>query len=187
MRIYKEIPFNIREYFKYSETSPSGLVDLQGKPVGYKLKPKNSRTEYWVMWFKGKGYSSHRVIWYLQTGELSQTLSVDHLDGNGLNNTFSNLMEKTHRANCQNKNKQRNNSSGETGVYLNTKRSSSGRKFTYWMASWVDAHLVQRTKCFRIDKLGNEAAFIAATEHRTAMISTLTSQGQIYTERHGLH
>jgi hypothetical protein len=54
----------------------------------------------------------HRVILGLKAGDPS----VDHRDGNGLNNMRSNLRIDPHRQNTQNVEKQVNNTSGYKGV-----------------------------------------------------------------------
>ena len=50
--------------------------------------------------FNYKHYTVHRLIYFLETGKWPKT--IDHIDGNGLNNKFTNLRELTCRQNAQN-------------------------------------------------------------------------------------
>jgi len=46
----------------------------------------------------------HRVLWTLTNGSiLDESLSIDHIDGNKLNNSISNLRLVPQRTNCQNR------------------------------------------------------------------------------------
>jgi hypothetical protein len=70
--------------------------------------------------FMGKRYSAHRVAWYLMTGEWPK-LDIDHINGEILDNRWSNLREATKLQNQHNKKMSKSNRSGYKGVYL-TKR-----------------------------------------------------------------
>lgn len=61
----------------------------------------------------------HREILSVEPG-----IEVDHIDGNGLNNTRANLRQATHPQNNRNKRMSRNNTSGYKGV---TYYKSEGR------------------------------------------------------------
>lgn len=58
---------------------------------------------------------AHRIAWLLHTGSLPNT-HIDHIDGDKLNNKFSNLRACTHIQNQHNQPKRRNNKSGYKGV-----------------------------------------------------------------------
>ena len=59
----------------------------------------------------------HRVIWEQKTNkEIPHELEIDHIDGNPLNNTISNLRLSTHQENCSNVKKQLHVSSIYKGV-----------------------------------------------------------------------
>lgn len=175
------------------EASPTGLIwtvrrllgdgnrtTVIGSPAG----ALNSETGYYLVGHKGKRYACHRVVWYLNSGAIPDGMIVDHKDGNPLNNSMANLELKTPMDNARNKKMQENNTSGVTGVYLN-KKVYKGVEKPYWMASWVDEGLVQRTKCFGIEQYGDEEAKRLASEHRGLAIDNLRDKGFLYTDRHG--
>lgn len=66
---------------------------------------------------KNKRIFMHRVI-----TECPQGMQVDHIDGNGLNNTRANLRNATQSQNNANSRKPKSNKSGFKGVHLHTQR-----------------------------------------------------------------
>ena len=183
------------ECFYEDAGSPSGLrwaTDTKnyrakfGMVAGNKTGGIGRYTEYWNLCFQGKTYFVHRILWELRNGPIPPGYNIDHLNGDGLDNSADNLDAKPPRLNTQNKRMQIDNTSGVTGVYKNVKTQKSGRETHYWMASWIDTNLVQRTKCFNIEKHGDDAAFDLACLHRKNQISRLQSQGLNYTDRHGV-
>ena len=56
----------------------------------------------------GKNYLIHRLIYFIETKTWPKIL--DHIDGNKLNNNFTNLRSTTNRENLQNKKRHRNGS-----------------------------------------------------------------------------
>lgn len=70
---------------------------------------------------------AHRLAWVLAHGSEPEG-SIDHIDGDGLNNRLSNLRVVTARQNQQNQAKRIDNKSGVTGVFY---RADRGK----WMAS----------------------------------------------------
>lgn len=62
-----------------------------------------------------KLYKAHRVIWLLVTGGWPEG-DIDHIDGDGLNNRWSNLRDVDPTENNQNARRRSDNTSGCTGV-----------------------------------------------------------------------
>ena len=196
MKVRNTSNINWGDYFAYDELSPSCLRYVADRPnsrikagmvAGKLTTPVVDRySMYYMVNHNNSAYMTHRIVWELLVGRIQSGNIIDHLDGDGTNNNINNLMEKPIRQNAMNKVMQVNNSSGITGVYKNLKKSRSGNINEYWMASWIDTDMVQRTKCFRIDKLGNDEAFKLAVEHRRAKVQELICSGLDYTDRHGL-
>jgi hypothetical protein len=63
-------------------------------------------------------YSGHRLAWFYTYGEFP-TDCLDHVNRDRSDNKLSNLREATKQENLQNRNIQRNNKSGITGVSWN--------------------------------------------------------------------
>src|SRR6478736_1004959 len=81
---------------------------LPGKEVG------SVNHEYRSLNIDGVSYKTHRVIWFIETGEWPD--EVDHDNGNTLDNRFANLNSGSHRQNMLNKAMPRTNKSGTPGV-----------------------------------------------------------------------
>ena len=121
------IPKDIRDYIAYSEESSTGLINKvdrthhskKGKECGYKNK-----AGYYQTRFRNKLYSNHRIIYFLNTGIDPEEKTVDHEDGNSLNNKISNLRLATLSQNQDNRKKQKNNKSGVTGVFFRKSRQT---------------------------------------------------------------
>lgn len=62
-----------------------------------------------------RNYLAHRVIWKWMTGN-DPVDQIDHIDGDRLNNRWSNLRQATNGQNRWNIRRQKNNKSGTTGV-----------------------------------------------------------------------
>jgi hypothetical protein len=62
---------------------------------------------------------AHRVIWKMMTGE--EAKEIDHIDGNRSNNAWANLRSVTASLNRRNATRRSDNTSGYTGVTLDTR------------------------------------------------------------------
>lgn len=121
----------------------------------------------------------HRIIWTMFNGDIQQeSLVVDHIDGNTLNNKIENLRLIPKGQNTRNTRMYKNNTSGITGVYFEPKANR-------FKAMWIDLDRVQRSKVFNINKYGYDKAFEMACQYREKMIQELNEQGVGYSERHG--
>lgn len=67
--------------------------------------------------YDGHNYKEHRLIWFLHYGYLPKC--IDHIDGNGLNNSLENLREVTQSQNLLNTGKRSTNTTGHKNVYFN--------------------------------------------------------------------
>jgi hypothetical protein len=102
--------------------------------------------------FQGHRYLLSRIIYFMYHGEDPAELTIDHIDGNPLNNKISNLRLATKGQNSCNKKLQINNKSGVSGVYFRNdinKWTASiqvcGKKTTlgYW---WTKKEAIQARK-----------------------------------------
>lgn len=97
------------DYLKYDLTSPSGLV-WKASPsrkirVGSFADNYHKSTGYFRVRLLGTLYYSHRVIWELINGPISEGMSIDHIDGNRANNDIDNLRLVTVSQNNKNTSK----------------------------------------------------------------------------------
>lgn len=105
------------EMFDYNPETGILTNKKRNKPAGWVKHEK--ATDYLSTGINGKHYRVHRIIWIMMTGEIPNT--VDHIDGNGLNNKWDNLRNVSITENNRNKRVQKNNKSGVSGVRWNTK------------------------------------------------------------------
>ena len=177
-----------KEYFAVNENSPSGLDriaktwtgnHLKGDigPAGYVIEKYGKK--YWKTKFKNKSVIVHRIIWTLVYGEIPANHIIDHIDGNSLNNNIENLRLIDQELNSRNRTKNKNNTTGVTGVSC---CSDKGNK-SYRAIVCVDNK--KMTKRFSISKYGESEAFRLACNWRSTQIALLNDQGAGYTSRHG--
>ena len=94
--------------------------------------------------------STHRMIYFLHHGEIP--VSIDHIDGNPLNNSINNLRGATHRQNMMNQRPVKNSSSKYLGVGCDRRKSEKK-----WIA--------------RIGVLGKQIWLGAFTDEREAAVA----------------
>ena len=99
--------------FKWKKSTAQAIKI--GQIAGYARKCK-SGNYVWLRVYPYQ-YAAHRLAYYYITGIDPEDLEIDHINRNGLDNRFSNLRLAQHIQNGKNKSKQKNNSTGQTGVY----------------------------------------------------------------------
>tara|TARA_R110001592_G_scaffold38609_2_gene127298 strand:+ start:12113 stop:12649 length:537 start_codon:yes stop_codon:yes gene_type:complete len=90
-------------------TGPGINAKLVGRRAGNVFQGK-----YRQVYIDGRTFYEHRVIYALCTGEWPPM--VNHIDGNGLNNRFSNLIAGDYKSNGKNYSRYSNNKYGYTGI-----------------------------------------------------------------------
>ena len=94
----------------------------RGDVVGTKTSSPACHTEYRQVRLFGQFYKTHRIIWLMKAGEFPDHY-IDHIDGNGLNNKWSNLRGATPSQNMMNQRKRADNTSGVKGVSFDKTRN----------------------------------------------------------------
>lgn len=87
-----------------------------GTVAGTLLHPVNSRTAYYSIKIDGHNYYNHRLAYLYMVGKFPAHL-LDHQDGNGLNNAYTNLRECKHYQNIRNTSTNSTNTSGVKNVF----------------------------------------------------------------------
>lgn len=181
---------NWNDWFVYDETSPTclrwkvnvytskGVITPHGR-VGYVAGKKNGERS--TVLLSGRRHKVPRVIWEMFNGKLEKKIIIDHRDGNPLNNRLYNLRATTQPKNTRNAGMRNDNSSGVNGV----SKINNGKGTEYWTARWCEGGKI-KSKHFSIAKLGDDAAFDLACQHRVKMIEELNKLGAGYTEEHGI-
>lgn len=185
------------DYFLYDETSPSGLRWKVNRYAGKNYKiikvragdvaggiQKDSREsdyKFWAVKLKGTLYQVHRVIYCLHNPHLSSDMNIDHIDGNSMNNNITNLRVVSQTMNCRNSKKPNTNTSGVTGVKIQTDKRNG---HVCIRAFWTDENMT-RSKAFSVSKYGYDLAFDLACKAREDAITKMNEKGAGYSERHG--
>lgn len=156
------------------------LMEPAGSVAGG-LSSSKDHDKYYKVKFKGRTIAAHIVIWSIMVGEIPSGHTIDHIDGNSLNNKIENLRCVSKTVNSRNQKAMSTGTSGFCGVNISKYK---GQPYN-WKARWNDLEGNQLSKTFLISKYGNEEAFRLACEHRAKMIEELNEQGAGYSIRHG--
>jgi len=172
--------YNWNDIVEYDPTSPSGLVwkieirvgrsygvlkNKKGSFVGYTRTHKGK--SYYIFKYNYDIFYAHRVIASL-FNEVSTEMVINHIDGNGLNNTLENLEICTQSKNSilrkQNVNREikGKNKSGYVGIFY----VLSHGKMPVVRACWSDINGKKISKEFSINKYGEQKALELALEAR---------------------
>lgn len=86
-----------------------------GKVAGCEWTYPKTGVKYLHVRVNKKTFLAHRIIWKMLSGEEPPD-TIDHLDGNGLNNKWDNLRDGSGAENYRNMRRKANNKSGHNGV-----------------------------------------------------------------------
>jgi hypothetical protein len=104
--------FEYRDGVLFWKSTRSTRKDIIGKKVG---SPNSGG--YLITKINGQQFLVHRIIYQMFNGEMPNTL--DHIDGNRINNKIENLRPATLLQNAYNKKNYLNNKTGIKGVSFN--------------------------------------------------------------------
>lgn len=132
---------------KISNTSRVSVGDVAGSLCSGYLK----------IMVCGKRYFAHRLAWLYMTG-IPATCLIDHINGNGTDNRFSNLRAASKSQNGMNRKTQSNNRSGCPGVcwHKNLRR---------WIVSYKKNKKQVYVGCFDDLEEAISASMIARSEN----------------------
>lgn len=165
LRIYSQI--NWGELVRYDENSPSGISDLNGNPAGI----VSSRGK-WVFRYEKSYWQISRIILCLCDKMVDDSLVVDHIDGDGLNNKIVNLRLVTQHVNALNKKKLCNNRTGVTGVSFHARDQ--------YYSAYTEYNGKAKLECFYLKDYGSQAFSEAVKARRR-----YEESNNLITERHG--
>jgi len=113
--------------------------------------------------------------------ENNRTWSVGRIDNNK-DYAPGNVRWEQDLEQARNHSRQKNNSSGTTGVY---KKTDTRDNRQYWVAFWNISVGVKQRKSFSVSKYGEELAKQLAIDYRYMMLEKLKDSGIAYAESHG--
>tara|TARA_R100001086_G_scaffold227776_1_gene146994 strand:- start:161 stop:709 length:549 start_codon:yes stop_codon:yes gene_type:complete len=115
-----EFTWNQRDpsLFKTNRAASIWNAQFPGKTAGGKQSSDSGKgLHYWVIVIFRKKYLAHRLAWLYMTGDWPVD-QLDHINGDSLDNQWSNLREVSNAENGRNCKVNVNNTSGVMGVYF---------------------------------------------------------------------
>lgn len=107
-----------KSMFKTARAFNAWNTRYSGKGAGCIQKIKTNK--YIVIKIHDHLHYAHRLAWLYVKGILPED-QIDHIDGNGTNNAYTNLRDVDSQENSKNAKMYSNNKSGKTGVTWNQK------------------------------------------------------------------
>jgi len=129
---------------------------LAGSIAGSQLNCRNGGP-YRHIGVNGKWYLAHRLAWLWMTGAWPDG-QVDHIDGDGLNNCWSNLRSASQSQNMANVGPRSNNTTGFKGAYFD-------RRHGMFFAQIQAEHHTHWLGYFETAEEANAAYAVAADKH----------------------
>lgn len=179
----KELNLDLmQDWFYYDEESPSCLR-WRRAPLGQRIRAgddvksigKSSGKSYFVVKLLNSSYKVHRIIYLLKTGSLHSSKLIDHIDGDGLNNSFSNLRETTSSTNARNR-----PLSLLSNIYFETSNDKGTLRQRY-KVRWTDSENVRRRKDFCVTATRTkDQALELAINFRDLLVNSGVIQGRKY-------
>jgi len=100
------------------------------------IKHSTTHGQCMIVQVNGKIFPMHRIIYKMIHGDFDESLVVDHIDGDGLNNRPDNLRAVTPSVNKRNSVKKCNNTSGVTGVWFDKRHQK------WCVRVWLDGNRI---------------------------------------------
>jgi len=112
----KTVPWEVNKYLKlWDDGTLTWRQDMNRDARAGDEAGTITALGYRQIGFKGKQYMAHHIVFFIVKGFTPD--QIDHIDGNQLNNKFSNLRIATQSQNMMNTKLRSDNTSGCCGVY----------------------------------------------------------------------
>jgi len=121
-------------------------------------KSNSGNKTYIKIWTSGRLYFAHQLVFLLHHGYIPKT--IDHIDGDSLNNRIENLRAVTTSQNLQNTKKRKTNKSGYKGVSWSKQRKS-------WIAQITVNRKCKNLGCYKTKEEAYEVYQKAAFTYHT--------------------